>query len=212
VAEARAHLSRLPSVGESHDPQAMAAFGATEACVLRAEGMPAEALAAARRALSVGDQVGQSHWGVKAAFQEALEAALELGDSGTARDLLEMLDALAPGSVAPFLLAQRARFHARLGSTRAGQNGFAAAAEILRELGTPFHHAVVLLEHAEALEEQERAEDAAPLREEAHEAFERLGAAPWLARADAPDEATSARSRARSAPPASPGRSRAGRA
>ena len=48
----------------------------------------------------------------------------------------------------------------------------------------PFYLAVSELEHAEWLAEQGRAEEAEPLLAEAREIFERLGATPWLERAD----------------------------
>jgi hypothetical protein len=44
--------------------------------------------------------------------------------------------------------------------------------------------ATVLLEHAESLNSRGRAADAVPLLTEAREVFERLGARPWLERAD----------------------------
>jgi hypothetical protein len=48
-----------------------------------------------------------------------------------------------------------------------------------------FRHAVPLLEHAEWLIAQERASEARPLLDQAREAFEQLGATPWLERAAA---------------------------
>jgi hypothetical protein len=51
----------------------------------------------------------------------------------------------------------------------------------------PFYLAVVQLEHAELLAASDRAEDVGQLLTEAHEAFERLRATPWLERADALD-------------------------
>jgi len=61
---------------------------------------------------------------------------------------------------------------------------FTAAASQLRALELPFHLAVVLLEHGEWLAARGRPDDAAPLLAEAREIFDRLEAAPWLARVD----------------------------
>jgi hypothetical protein len=62
--------------------------------------------------------------------------------------------------------------------------GFRAAADLLREVEQPFALAVVLLEHAEFLAAEGRAEDAGALIDEAREIFGRLRATPWLERLD----------------------------
>jgi hypothetical protein len=56
---------------------------------------------------------------------------------------------------------------------------------MFRELETPFWLAVALLESAEWLVNEGRAEDAKPLLDEARELFERLRATPWLSRVEA---------------------------
>ena len=62
---------------------------------------------------------------------------------------------------------------------------FKAAAGGFREYGIPFWLAVTQLEHAESQAASSRADEAARLVEEAREIFTRLGATPWLERADA---------------------------
>ena len=52
-------------------------------------------------------------------------------------------------------------------------------------LGAPFHLAVTRLEHAESLASAGRSEEALVLRAAASEVFERLGATPWIERANA---------------------------
>ena len=69
-------------------------------------------------------------------------------------------------------------------STRVWTNAFAPPPE-LRDLGTPFWLAVTLLEYAEWLSRNGRAEDAAALIPEGRAIFEDLRAARWLARLDA---------------------------
>jgi hypothetical protein len=88
------------------------------------------------------------------------------------------------GLLPPFLAAIAHRFRARLaGEDPAADGSFTAAAAQLRALELPFHLAVVLLEHGEWLAARGRPDDAAPLLAEARDSFYKLGAAPWLERA-----------------------------
>ena len=59
---------------------------------------------------------------------------------------------------------------------------FGEAEELFRAMGTPFYLGVVLLEQAELLAVAGRADQLEPLRVEAQEIFEQLGATPWLER------------------------------
>jgi class 3 adenylate cyclase/tetratricopeptide (TPR) repeat protein len=178
---ARAQLIRLASVGESEDPQAIAAYAAAEAGLLLAEGKPAEARDAAERALATRQAQGVNFWAVKAAFVEALEASFALADRRKILEHVSALAALDAGVRTPLLRAQQARFEARLDPVEAA-NGFDTAEEIFRALGTPFYLAVTLLEHGESLLEKGRSDEAGPLLAEARKTFERLGATPWLER------------------------------
>ena len=74
----------------------------------------------------------------------------------------------------PFVEAQAQRFRARMNGDA---GGFKAAAAGFREYGLPFWLAVTLLEYGELTADQ-------PSLDEAREIFERLGAAPWLERAE----------------------------
>jgi len=56
------------------------------------------------------------------------------------------------------------------------------ASGLLREIGTPFHRACTMLEHAEWLVSNGRGEDAGPLLQEAAGIFARLRATPWIER------------------------------
>ena len=181
--KAREQLTRLAAVGESDDPQAIAAYGAFEARLLSAEGRPRDALAAAERAIAVRADVGLA-WALKRALIEVLEAAFALRDQEKMREHLATLDAIQPGALTPLLKAHQARFRGRLPGLHGQQTDadFSTAEAIFRKLETPFHLAVTQLEHAESLIQQQRVEDASPLLAEAHETFERLGAKPWLDR------------------------------
>jgi tetratricopeptide (TPR) repeat protein len=191
LGRARGELIRLAVVGQSEDPQAIAAYGAVEARVLRNDGRPKEALAAAERSLAVGGQVGLTFWALKVAIVEALEASFALGDPKSMRDHLATLDELQPGAITPFLGAQRARFRARLSAANQtpADGEFVDAEERFRALGTPFYLAVTQLEHAESLIEQRREDEAEPLLAEAHETFQRLRAQPWIERTAQPSQA-----------------------
>jgi hypothetical protein len=124
---------------------------------------------------------------VKEGLVTALEAALELGDTARAEGLLALVDALPAASLPQFLEAQRLRFRARLagiGGDPDANRLFKQAQGLFRELAMPFYLAVTELEHAEWLAGTGEAAAAEPLLEEARETFERLGAQPWLERAD----------------------------
>jgi hypothetical protein len=101
-------------------------------------------------------------------------------------ELLAVVDELPVGLRPPFLTATARRFRARLAGDLASAEAHAtAAANLLRDLALPFHHAVVQLEHAERLVDDGRPGDAEPLVAEARETFERLQAAQWLERLEA---------------------------
>jgi len=184
---ARELLERFAAVGESDSDEAAAGYRVYEARTLRAEGRLREALATADAALAIRGTVGMTSWGTKGAIAEALEASLALGDMEKTRELLGILDALRPGELTPIFRAIRARFRGRLaaaaGDSAAGAH-FQEAERVYEGLGTPFHLAVTQLEHAEWLDAQGEAGDAAALQSAAREVFDRLGAMPWLERAD----------------------------
>jgi hypothetical protein len=125
---------------------------------------------------------------VKFGLVEAVEAAMAADDLEAAARLVGIVESLRPGELTPFLRANGRRFRALLDIRQGAGEGvderFRAAAEDFRELGTPFWLAMTLLEHAEWLAREGRTDDASPVLAEAREIFERLGARPWLERAD----------------------------
>jgi class 3 adenylate cyclase len=170
-------------------PELLAGFVVSEARLLRGRNRPAEALAAAERALSYRSELGIANRKTKLALVEALEAALELDDLAKADELLAIVDGLQPGQLTPVLAGERARFHARVAARRGAtdfvDDDFRTAARTFGEHSLVFRHAVTLLEHAEWLVEQQRGAEARSLLDQAREAFEQLRAAPWLERLDA---------------------------
>jgi tetratricopeptide (TPR) repeat protein len=181
---ARDFLTTLDS--NSENAQTRAGYAGVEARLLRAEGLPAEALEAAERALATRGELPMNDTSVKAGLVEAIEAALALPNLDKAEELLAIADSLDPGDRTPFLQANAARLHARLDAARGEhehvEERFRSAAGLFREFGLVFHLAVTQLEHGEWLVAQGRADEAHPLLAEAHETFERLQATPWLER------------------------------
>jgi len=170
-------------------PEAAASFAAVEARVLRAEGRPEDALAAAERGLAYRVDLGIRSPNIRACLAEALEAAFELDDLVCVGDLLTSVDDVRAGELTPLLEAQRARYRARLGAARGDDDGvderYRRAGELLGAHGFAFHLAATQVEHAEWLRARGRSDEAGALAAAARETFVRLGAAPWLARLDA---------------------------
>jgi hypothetical protein len=122
----------------------------------------------------------------KQGLVEAVEAALALGLSDRAEELVGTIESASPGLRSPYLETQMHRFRGRLaGAEATAESEYVQAAERFAELDIPFWRAVTLLEHGEWLAAQHLAGDAEPLLAEAREVFERLKAQPWLERVDA---------------------------
>ena len=83
-----------------------------------------------------------------AGFVAAMESALTLGDTATARGLLSRATNAPPGRRAPVLEAQACRFRGRLDAKEAQ---YGAAEALFRELELPFWLAVTQAEHGEWL-------------------------------------------------------------
>jgi class 3 adenylate cyclase/tetratricopeptide (TPR) repeat protein len=198
LAEAQKLLTLFAGLESVTDVQDRAGFAGAKAAVLRAEGDAEGALVAGEQALSLREQLGIASEDLKAGFVEALEAALSLGDLDKVRELLAIVERLAPGELPPYLRAQATRFGARLGISSGVQEGveagFKSAAGMFRELGMPFWLAVTLLDHGEWLTGQGRPDEARELLDEARSTFERLEAQPWLDRLEGlPAAATAGR-------------------
>jgi tetratricopeptide (TPR) repeat protein len=185
--DAQQLLARYTRSEASVDVGERGAYLAARAVVLNAEGKEREALATAEEVLASMDELGPADQSAKVAFPQAVEAALALGERERAEQLIERIEALPPGQLAPSLRAHAARFRARLaagtGDRRQADASFAAAGSTFREFGMPFFLAVTLLEQSEWLASKGRASEAEPLLAEARETFERLEAKPWMERA-----------------------------
>jgi class 3 adenylate cyclase/tetratricopeptide (TPR) repeat protein len=186
--EAKRIVSHFPPE-PSAEIQERAAYGLVRASLARAEGRPSETVAAAEEVFERLAELGTEHPVLKLVFVEELEAAFDLGDLDVVERRLRWFRDLRPADRWPFLEAQAERFRARLAAARGEaeevERGFKRGAALLREIGARFWLAVVLLEYGEWLAQAGRAEEAAPLLEEARETFERLEAKPWLERLEA---------------------------
>jgi class 3 adenylate cyclase/tetratricopeptide (TPR) repeat protein len=184
--EAQRIFALYERLATSGDVQDQACYATADAALRLAEGRYSEALATAECAIALERTIGIANQATKHAYVHGIEAALAVGDRGKADQLLATIERLPLGIRPPFLDAQAHRFRARIASTpEAADSGFAAASARFRELGLPFWLAVTLLEHAEWLCEQGRADESGPLLAEAREIFERLEANPWGERAGA---------------------------
>ncbi|MGA3214121.1 MAG: adenylate/guanylate cyclase domain-containing protein [Acidimicrobiales bacterium] len=176
---ARELLETTSSMKESEELQTRSAYAWAEALLVLAEGDVAAALSAAARAVQARQELGVAG-SVKLGLVVQLEATM-LVDKAKAEELVSDLERLRPGETSPFLLAQTARFRAKLSSVDEDA-GFSSAVAAFRELSMPFWVAVTLLEQGEWLLARARASEAAPLLAQAQVIFDRLRARPWLAR------------------------------
>jgi class 3 adenylate cyclase/tetratricopeptide (TPR) repeat protein len=184
VSDARERLGRHASALETDVPETRTMYAAAEAIVLRADGNARHALETAEQALPEGlNRVGAGFIGVKALLVEALECAFELNDAAKLEELLDGIEARPAGERSPLLAAHATRFRAKLEpDTSLANAAFRRAETDFRELGLVFPLAVTQLEHAERLAGAGQFGDAAPLLDEAREAFRRLEALPWVER------------------------------
>ena len=185
--EARAFLETDADLRTSANPQASSAAALFEAFLLRFEGAPREALAAAERGFAHLGDLPISETVIKLCLIEVIESALALGDLDKAAELLAVPESLDPGDMTPLLEANALRLRARLDAARGDQAHvdarYRSAAARSLEFDLPVYLALTQLEHGEWLEAQGRADEAEPLLSEAASTFERLEAVPWLERA-----------------------------
>jgi class 3 adenylate cyclase/tetratricopeptide (TPR) repeat protein len=196
VAAAREHLAQCQAFFESDDLQTRGVCDATDGTVSIAEGDHARSLQAASRAIdqAVGGTLFFAHEAIRAAFPDAIDAAIALGDLSEAERFIGILSARAPGEIPPFLRAQIARARALLaiarGEFESVEKDLMAAETTFRDLGYPYWTARAQLDRAEWLTNLGRLEEAVRLAGEAAATFERLGTTPMLVRAQAISTAT----------------------
>jgi class 3 adenylate cyclase/tetratricopeptide (TPR) repeat protein len=187
---ARASFERMSAWERGDDDELRAIHTSVAIRVHLAEGRAEEALERGNGMLAQAiETLGASHDAVRNAWPDTLEAALELGRTDTAGELLALLSDQPPGHIPPYLRAQLARGRALTAAAQGRHDDveadLAAALDGFRSLGYPYWLARVQTDLAAWLIEQQRSSDAAPLLSEATATFGSLGAAPALARAQA---------------------------
>jgi class 3 adenylate cyclase/tetratricopeptide (TPR) repeat protein len=170
---------------DSADVQERSCYLAALAALRRGQGRYGEAFEAAREAIERGRALSLAAQPVKQGVVEGVEAALALGDTSAAEELLEVVASVPRGRRSPYLEAQRKRLKARLAQAEGADELFRGAIAAFRELGLPFWTAVASIEYAEWLSARNREEEARALGAEATSSFEKLGATPWQQRAAA---------------------------
>ena len=183
---ARRVFSLFTHLAGATDVQERGGYLAGDAAVLRAEGHLADALTKGVASVELSRAAfGNSTQTVKQGLVEAIEAALALGASERAAELVSTIDAIPPGLRPPYLTAHANRFRALLaGADESAESQFRAAEEGFREIGVVFWQAVTLLQRGEWLVARGRQDEAASLVAAARATFEQLRVAPWLERAD----------------------------
>ena len=176
----RGDVARAREVVDRHDtrrsenPEFAAGAHAINAQVLLAEERYDEAYAAALRGLP---DVAEAAWWV---YFEVAEVALALPDDAMSRDLLARVEAESSGKRWRAVEAQLARLRARFPEHDAISE-LERAEQLFHELEMSYHVAAVQAERARHLFAAGRVDDAERLEAAAREAFERLGAKPFLA-------------------------------
>jgi hypothetical protein len=117
-----------------------------------------------------------------------MRTAFAINDGATVAELLAQLDAYPVGYLPPLLRGERTLARAKqLAETGAADadGAFAAAVAELRAVGSPYHLAYALLDHADHLVSLGQADQADGLRDEVRAIGERLRAPVLLERANA---------------------------
>jgi class 3 adenylate cyclase/tetratricopeptide (TPR) repeat protein len=186
TAGARALLPILDQLVGSEDPQDQAQRQTSVATTAMLTGDYGTALAESRKTLALGVAMGIRSDPIRWSWPLAADAALAMNDIAAAREVVDWLDSQPWGMLPPILRANRARIWAQLlhrsGDPEAPQ-AFMTAVVALREIGSPYHLALGLLDQAESLAGRGEAPLAEALADEARVIAQRLGARPLVDRA-----------------------------
>jgi class 3 adenylate cyclase/tetratricopeptide (TPR) repeat protein len=181
-------LAELRDIRASEDPQDKANFSLLTAFIAAARRQPEESLRHARETAAYGSTLGMTHEVVRWGWSLAARTAYELRDAVAIRELIALADSRPAGQLAPIIRAERDLLRARLAG-RDGDHGARAALTAaitgLREVGSPYHLAHGLLDHAEYLTGVGDGDTAALAVAEARDIGDRLNCPPLLERADA---------------------------
>jgi tetratricopeptide (TPR) repeat protein len=185
---AQALLAELPDMRASEDHQDNATINLLRAFIAAADGQPDGALRHARDVVAHAGAIGMSHEGLRWGWPLAARISYQLRDTGAIRELLALADSCRPGQLVPIIRAERDLLRARLAGRdgdHAARAALTAALTGLRDVGSPYHLAHGLLDHAEYLIGVGDGDTAATAVTEARGIGDRLNCPPLLERADA---------------------------
>jgi tetratricopeptide (TPR) repeat protein len=171
---------------DSEDPQDLANSATAMAVAAALGGDHAQAFSHAMEALRHGEALGLRNDAVRWAWSIGVDAALAMGELADANRLLGWLDEHPAGHIPPVLRAERLRLVARCRAAEGEPEtaaAFDAAVKALRDVCSPFHLAVGLLDHAEHLAATTDPRRARELAVEAQAIARELGAGSLLERA-----------------------------
>jgi tetratricopeptide (TPR) repeat protein len=180
-------LPRLEALATSENPQELGMIAMARALVATRSQRHAEALEHCKDALRHGEAFGVSTDITRWTWPMACDNALTSGHVAEATRLIDWLDEHPPGHIPPVLRAEQQRIRARLLAVTADprtSSAFTAALGALRDLGSPYHLAVGLLDQAEFLMAGDHSVADSPIVGEARAIAARLGARPLLDRVD----------------------------
>jgi tetratricopeptide (TPR) repeat protein len=183
-------LERIAAWEHVDDFELRGAFAALAAAVALLEGQAERALALASPAVSQSIAAsGPASESSRLAWPSAFDAALAVGRLEEAAALVTLIADRPPGQIPPYLGAHVARGRALVAAAGGESDGvesdLKAAVETFRSLGYPYWLARTQTDLGAWLLDQGRADEAAPLLDEATATLERLGAEPALERARA---------------------------
>jgi tetratricopeptide (TPR) repeat protein len=187
LAAARRALDGLAPWKDSEDQELSDAHVLARGLVAQAEGDAEAAQGALERLAREGAINYGNGENFRSAWPAAMDATLELGRLDTADDLLDLLEQIPPGIIAPYLRAQLSRGRARVAVARgqhdAAERHFQAAVATFGLLGYPYWLAVAEVDFAQWLGGQGRPAEAGELLEQAIAVLAPLRAEPALRRA-----------------------------
>ncbi len=170
----------------TEDPQERAMTATALAAAAALAGHHQQSLDQAAQAVGFGEALGLRNEGVRWAWPIAANAALALGDPAEVRSLLEWIGEYPSGHTPQVLRAEKLRIEARLLATEgksAAEAAFGAAVTAFRQLGSPYHLAAGLLDHADYLADTGDRQTARQLAAEADAIAANLSAVPLQGRA-----------------------------
>ncbi|MBA2455374.1 MAG: hypothetical protein H0V48_02365 [Nocardioidaceae bacterium] len=185
-AKLAAVVTTVEQWADTEDPQDRAGIATAHAAAAVSTGDHKQALHHAQQALDFGDALSLRGDAVRWAWPIAADAALALGDETEVNQLLDKLNRHRPGHLPPVLRAERLRISARLlagESNLAASETFDAATQAFRDLASPYHLAVALLDHAEFVAAFGDSTTAQKFAAEAEAIAQRLRARPLHGRA-----------------------------